>query len=114
MIRRRNAKLAVLGLSLCVSAIAHGGGRGGDSSMNPFTGDSYAYFNGGHNLGEQGMNIPWRKAAPQATTSNDRSVPNATAKSPTPMANSPTRAFQSLDASTKEQQTDTKKESIRQ
>ncbi|HEY2816197.1 MAG TPA: hypothetical protein VGK44_03575 [Casimicrobiaceae bacterium] len=45
----------------CLSAgVSAGGGRGGDSSMNPFTGDSYAYFNGGHNLGEQAMIIPWR------------------------------------------------------
>ena len=26
-----------------------------DSSMNPFTGDSYRYFNGGHNLGQPGQ-----------------------------------------------------------
>jgi hypothetical protein len=52
--------IAALGASFPESGIAHGGsgGRGGDSSMNPFTGDSYAYFHGGHNLGEQGMNIP--------------------------------------------------------
>lgn len=36
---------------------AHGGG-GGDSSMNPYTGDSYAYFHGGHNLGEAGTIRP--------------------------------------------------------
>lgn len=30
----------------------------GDSSMNPYTGDSYAYFNGGHNLGEGGTIRP--------------------------------------------------------
>src|SRR5690349_18285363 len=34
------------------------GGGSGDSSMNPFTGDSYAYFHGGHNLGEQGTIFP--------------------------------------------------------
>lgn len=37
-----------------------GGGDSGDSSMNPFTGDSYAYFHGGHNLGEQGTIRPNR------------------------------------------------------
>src|SRR5690349_9514358 len=37
-----------------------GGGDNGDSSMNPFTGDSYAYFHGGHNLGEQGTIRPNR------------------------------------------------------
>ena len=41
------------------AAIAGGrGGGGGDSSMTPYTGDSYAYFNGGHNLGEQGTIRP--------------------------------------------------------
>jgi hypothetical protein len=30
----------------------------GDSSMNPYTGDSYAYFHGGHNLGEGAMIRP--------------------------------------------------------
>jgi len=28
--------------------------------MNPYTGDSYAYFNCGHNLGEEGMILPGR------------------------------------------------------
>jgi hypothetical protein len=36
------------------------GGDSGDSSMNPFTGDSYAYFHCGHNLGEEGMIVPGR------------------------------------------------------
>src|SRR5690349_4983397 len=43
--------------------MAQAGGRGGDngdSSMNPFTGDSYAYCHGGHNLGEQGTIRPDR------------------------------------------------------
>lgn len=57
--------LAVVGFATGVSVpAAHAGGRGGgdsgDSSMNPFTGDSYAYFHGGHNLGEQGTIRPNR------------------------------------------------------
>ena len=42
------------------SAVIAGGGHsgGGDGSMNPYTGDSYAYFHGGHNLGEQGTIRP--------------------------------------------------------
>ena len=48
------------------SATAHGGGggfsSGGDSGMNPFTGDSYAYFHGGRNLGEEGTIRPNRPA----------------------------------------------------
>jgi hypothetical protein len=46
-----------------------------DSSMNPFTGDSYKYFNGGHTLGDPGQfnrpvasNVPadpsWRQSHP--------------------------------------------------
>jgi hypothetical protein len=95
---------AVLGVSLCGSVFAHGGGGGrgggGDSSMNPYTGDSYAYFHGGHNLGEQGMNIPWR--TPDAKSADS----NATAKSPTTTTTGPTRAFRSLDSSRDDQRTE--------
>ncbi len=46
-----------------------------DNSMNPFTGDSYKYFNGGHTLGERGqfngpvfskapMDPSWRQSHP--------------------------------------------------
>ena len=60
------AQAVLAGMLVIVSTADAGGGggssggRGGDSSMNPFTGDSYAYFNCGHNLGEQGMIIPGR------------------------------------------------------
>ncbi|HJU20896.1 MAG TPA: hypothetical protein VJ891_00175 [Casimicrobiaceae bacterium] len=47
-------------LSSGVALANRGGGDNGDSSMNPFTGDSYAYFHGGHNLGEQGTIRPDR------------------------------------------------------
>ena len=53
--------LAAAALAIGVSGAAlgnRGGGDSGDSSMNPFTGDSYAYFHGGHNLGEQGTIFP--------------------------------------------------------
>jgi hypothetical protein len=72
----RNRQLQVLRMVAVVAftagasgmSAAHGGGGGGgfsggdsgDSSMNPFTGDSYAYFHGGHNLGEQGTIRPNR------------------------------------------------------
>ena len=65
-LRRVGCGLAAIALgSMAAGAIAGGGGRSGggdsgDSSMNPFTGDSYAYFHGGHNLGEEGMIVPGR------------------------------------------------------
>ena len=99
--------IAALSAFLPETAIAHGGGgRGGDSSMNPFTGDSYAYFHDGHNLGEQGMNMPWRTPVPESADSSDRNVPNATAKSPSTSANGPIRGFHSLDTSRDDQRTD--------
>lgn len=50
---------AAFAIGLPAAAMANrGGGDSGDSSMNPFTGDSYAYFHGGHNLGEQGTIFP--------------------------------------------------------
>lgn len=84
--------LAVLVFTAGASGMsaAHGGGGGGgfsggdsgDSSMNPFTGDSYAYFHGGHNLGEQGTIRPNRPnpawSAQKATDANR----NAAAKAP--------------------------------
>lgn len=89
--------MAVLGISLFTSTSAFAGGRGGDSSMNPYTGDSYAYFNGGHNLGEEGMNIPWRKPVPQSTISIKREVPATTNQSAA--ANGSTRTFRSVEPS---------------
>jgi hypothetical protein len=80
--------VVVLGVGLCASTSAFGGGgRGGDSSMNPFTGDSYAYFNGGHNLGEQAMIIPWRsppQSSPQNVPSKRADSSRATAPSTPP------------------------------
>jgi hypothetical protein len=92
----RNTKLqmvrvlaAAAVIAMSGSALAHGGGGGGgfsggdsgDSSMNPFTGDSYAYFHGGHNLGEQGTIrpnrpnpawIPGRRFDPNRAAANAR------------------------------------------
>jgi hypothetical protein len=51
---------AAMLLSSGAALANRGGGDNGDSSMNPFTGDSYAYFHGGHNLGEQGTIRPDR------------------------------------------------------
>src|ERR1700688_489524 len=53
-----------------------------DSSMNPFTGDSYKYFNGGTNSGNPGQfnrpvvgNAPaapsWRQSHPSALTDHE-------------------------------------------
>jgi hypothetical protein len=53
-----------------------------DSSMNPFIGDSYKYFNGGHNVGDPGQfNRPvystapadpsWRQSHPNGLTERD-------------------------------------------
>ena len=59
--RRSAARLVVALAGAAVASVAIAGGRGGgggDSSMNPYTGDSYAYFNGGHNRGEQGTIRP--------------------------------------------------------
>ncbi len=68
-------------------ATAHGGGGGGfsgdDSSMNPFTGDSSAYFHGGPNLGEEGMIRPGRPA-PHPQWRAKASRPDTTANKPAP------------------------------
>jgi hypothetical protein len=85
----RNRKLQVLRMVAVVAftagasgrSAAHGGGGGGgfsggdsgDSSMNPFTGDSYAYFHGGHNLGEQGTIRP-NRPNPGFSTAQDPKV----------------------------------------
>ena len=124
MIRKRGRVVGrlvlatALGVVLCESGIAHGGGGGrgggGDSGMNHYTGDSYAYFHGGHNLGEQGMNIPWRTPDPKSADSSDRYVPNATVKSQTTTTTGPTRGFQSLDASRGDQRLDTQQHDKRQ
>ena len=52
-----------------------------DSSMNPFIGDSYRYFNGGHNLGDPGFKGPviskvpadpaWRQSHPNGISERD-------------------------------------------
>jgi hypothetical protein len=53
-----------------------------DSSMNPFIGDSYRYFNGGHNLGDPGQfkgpvfsKVPadpsWRQSHPNGISERD-------------------------------------------
>jgi hypothetical protein len=53
-----------------------------DSSMNPFIGDSYRYFNGGHNLGDPGQfkgpvfskapsDPAWRQSHPNGISERD-------------------------------------------
>ena len=83
----RGVGLLCLAFALAVSASAlargGGGGRGGgdsgDSSMNPFYGDSYRYFNG-RNLGEQGTILPGGKQPP----SGIQLVPNLGARNESP------------------------------
>jgi len=97
MYKRKVLLTALLGIGLCGASVAHGGGGrgGGDSSMNPYTGDSYAYFHGGHNLGEEGFNIPWRKAAPN-TAPAANNTPNATARAPAATTKGTTKTFRPL------------------
>jgi len=89
------ALAVVLGASLPGSALAagRGGGDSGDSSMNPFTGDSYAYFHNGHNLGEQGMILPGRMAPAKRASNGAAKSPTATAA-----ARDGTAAFQTPGA----------------
>jgi len=94
-------RVLVVGMLVSGSAAA-GGGRGGDGSMNPFTGDSYAYFHGGHNLGEEGMILPGR--APPAKV-----TPRVQNKSPSTTSAGPTGAFQSSDARRDGQVADTQR-----
>ncbi|HEY1329725.1 MAG TPA: hypothetical protein VGI14_22525 [Casimicrobiaceae bacterium] len=98
---------AALMTGACGAAYAGGGGRGGDSSMNPFTGDSYAYFHGGHNLGEGAMIRPggtppatgWQlypptgrpaaKAAPDAKSATQSATNTTRSYTPVPPAATP-------------------------
>src|ERR1700693_4430821 len=74
-----NSKLSMMKSIVVAAALAAGVSglaRADDSSMNPFTGDSYAYFNGG-NLGHV-TNPPvfahgpsaWRQSNPNGLTEN--------------------------------------------
>ena len=70
--------LIATALALGVSSVA----LADDSSMNPFTGDSYKYFNGGHNRGDPGhftgpvfSNVPadpsWCQSHPNGLTERE-------------------------------------------
>jgi hypothetical protein len=79
--------LAAASLAIGVSGVAaanRGGGDSGDSSMNPFTGDSYAYFHGGHNLGEQGTIFPDHRYRTAPRKAEDAKAARAPASGPTP------------------------------
>ena len=54
--------------------------------MNPFTGDSYAYFHGGHNLGEQGTISPIMRTArrPEKRRSRKRCASRQAGRRPMP------------------------------
>jgi hypothetical protein len=62
-------------VAVALAAGASGIARADDSSMNPFTGDSYAYFNGG-NLPNSGHIVfdkapsAWRQANPKGLSDN--------------------------------------------
>ena len=96
--KRLSTNIAIVVAMTIGSGVAfanRGGGDSGDSSMNPITGDSYAYFHGGHNLGEQGTIrpnrvTPRRDAARQAQAPNATS-PKAAAAPPDANANETTR-----------------------
>jgi hypothetical protein len=73
---RRWAMATALALGASSVALAE------DSSMNPFIGDSYRYFNGGHNLGDPGQfkgpvfsKVPadpsWRQSHPNGISERD-------------------------------------------
>jgi hypothetical protein len=57
-------------LAAALAAAASGAARADDSSMNPFTGESYVYFNGGHegaqkaNPGLDRLASEWRRDNP--------------------------------------------------
>ena len=100
-IRSRSTRiLIVIAVTIGLSGVAianRGGGDSGDSSMNPFTGDSYAYFHGGHNLGEQGTIRPNRPASrPDAPRHADEpNAPSPAATATTPDTNSNEKARRS-------------------
>src|SRR5579862_97225 len=75
-LRKQLAVAAALALGASSGALAD------DSSMNPFTGDSYKYFNGGHAVGERGpFNRPvvsnvaaapsWRQSHPNGLSEGE-------------------------------------------
>jgi hypothetical protein len=49
MVRTLSFRMSQAALAAALALAAVGAARADDSSMNPFTGDSYAYFNGGYN-----------------------------------------------------------------
>src|SRR2546428_10274775 len=82
-----------------------------DSSMNPFTGDSYKYFNGGHTLGELGRfnrpvfsNAPvdpsWRQSHPNGLTERElQALSSSGLSASAPQLNPPVFASAPADAS---------------
>src|SRR5271163_247368 len=55
MFRKPHSPTRQLILLTALALSASGIARADDSSMNPFIGDSYRYFNGGYNLGDPGQ-----------------------------------------------------------
>ncbi|HSV17322.1 MAG TPA: hypothetical protein VLR71_02860 [Casimicrobiaceae bacterium] len=91
LLRAGVALACAAGLSgAALAARGGGGGSGGDSSMNPYTGDSYAYFHGGHNLGEPGTIRPGGTPPPTGY----QLWPPRGAPADAPRASAPQPAFQ--------------------
>lgn len=67
---RKSSMIKSIVLTAALAAAVSGLARADDSSMNPFTGDSYAYFNGGKNFpyGKPVLDnapLPYRPGPPQ-------------------------------------------------
>jgi hypothetical protein len=67
---RKSSMMKSIVLAVALAAGVSGLARADDSSMNPFTGDSYAYFNGGKNFpdGKPVLDyapLPYRPGPPQ-------------------------------------------------
>jgi hypothetical protein len=67
---RKSSMMKSIVIAAALAAAVSGLARADDSSMNPFTGDSYAYFNGGKNFpyGKPVLDnarLPYRPGAPQ-------------------------------------------------
>jgi len=67
MSRRQHSLSKQIVVATALAFSASGVALANDSSTNPFTGDSYAYFNGGQNLGNFNVAPAPRVQAPDAT-----------------------------------------------
>jgi hypothetical protein len=68
---RKSSMMKGIVIAAALAAAASGLARADDSSMNPFTGDSYAYFNGGKNFPDGKPVLDYGPSAYRATPSQD-------------------------------------------